>query len=139
PRTPRARNRTAHGHCQYPSAERADADDRAFAWPGHHSVSYCHRDRRQSESAVLKRATGKSAILLLPRYSGRSIRSFLKLRSHAGPIRKVGGSTDDTWQEHFRRRHASREPQAKRGGSMGASKRPRTHLFERDSHRLKVG
>ena len=80
---------------------------------GHRAAGHRDRDRRQSEPAILQRAAGKGAVVLFPRYPGRSGRALRRFRARAGAGRKAGRSADAARPHHFRRRHAGREHQAK--------------------------
>ena len=138
-RAARALDRSAHGHRQYPPAERADADHRAVARPRHRAAGHRDRDRRQPAPAVLQRTAGKGAVVLFSRYSRRPGRALRHLRARACAVGNAGRSADAARAYRFGRRHAGRKHQATGRRRLGAAKRPRHHLRQRYPDRLAAG
>ena len=97
------------------------------------------RDRRQSAPAIRRRAAGQGAVVLFPRHSVGPGRTLRCLRARASAGRDAGGSADAARAHRLRQRHPGGKSQTERGRRLGAAKRPRHHLWRRNSGRLAPG
>ena len=123
-------------HRQYPPAGSADAERRALARPRSLPAGHPDRNRRQPASPVHRRAAGKGPFVLLPGHPIGRCRTLRWRGARTGAALHPGARAHAARPHRRRERHQGGRPQARRGIGLGAARRPRYHLRDRNPGRI---